>query len=81
MNEARCAQNAAPALFSPYRALTMMADLPALGPNSGPKIVHTFLVISAVIYALSTSPTLTSRSLRAAIVRARKTVSRETTLA
>ena len=81
MKEARCARNAAPALFSPYRALTIMAVLPASGPNSGPRIVHTFSVSGAVIYALSTSPTLTSQLLRAAIVKAKRTVSHETTLA
>ena len=34
-----------------------------------------------VIHAFSTSPTLTSKELRAAIVRAKRSVSRETTLA
>ena len=63
MKEARCAQNAAPALFSPYRALTMMAVLPAMDSNYGPRIVHTFPVIGAKINVLSTSPNLTSRSL------------------
>ena len=39
------------------------------------------MVVGAVIYALSTSPTLTSKALRAAIVRAKRSVSCETTLA
>ena len=39
------------------------------------------MVVRAVIYALSTSLTLTSKALRAAIVRAKQSVSRETTLA
>ena len=81
MKEARCAQNAAPALFSPYRALTIRAVLPALDPHSGPRIVRTFSVIGAVIYALSASPTLTPKLLRAAIFRAKQTVSCETMLA
>ncbi len=81
MKEARCAQHAEPALFTPYRALTIRAVLLALVPNSGPRIVHTFLVIRAVIYALSTSLNFTSRSLRDVIVRAKRTVSQETKLA
>ena len=60
---------------------TIRAVFLASGPNSGPRIVHNVSLIGAVIYALSTSPALTSRSLRAAIVKAKHTVSRETMLA
>ena len=42
-------QNAAPTLFNPYKACTMMAILPVSMPNSGPRTVHSFLVMGAVI--------------------------------
>ena len=81
MKEARWALNAAPALFNPYKALTIMAFFPASCPNSGPRTVQTFSVIGAVMYAFKTSPTFTWRSFNAAYVNAIRTVSRDTTLA
>jgi hypothetical protein len=45
---ARKAQNAAPELFSPYRALIMINTDPASEPNSSPSIVHHFPLHGAV---------------------------------
>ena len=80
MHHARCALNEAPALLRLYNALTIMTDLPASSPNSGPNAVHVFSLLGAITKAYNTSVALTSRSCNTAIVRAVHTVSLVTTL-
>ena len=81
MHLARWLQKAMPANFKPYKALMITADLLASLPNSGPNMIHTFSVTGACTYAFKMLPNLTSRSLKAAIIKAILTVSLDAMLA
>ena len=75
MHHARCALNEAPALLRLYNALTIMTDLPASSPNSGPNAVHVFSLLGAITQAFHASVTLISMSCNTAIVKAMYTIS------
>ena len=81
MHIARWLLKAALVDIRPYRALTITAVFLASFLNSGPNIVHTFSVTGDCTYALKILPNLTSRSLRAAIIKDISTISLDTTLA
>ena len=73
------ALNAAPELFKPYNALVIIRYLPFKLPNSGPALVNIFSRHGAVKYAFWISHARISKSFKAAMVRAMRTLSLETT--
>ena len=81
MHLARWFSNAAPPDYRPYNALTVTAVFMASLPNSVLKLVHTYSITSACIYAFKMSTNLASRSWRVVIIKSILTVALDTKLA
>ena len=78
-NPANFVLNAAPDDLRPYSAILTIMMVPSSDPNSRPALVQIFSLHNAVRYAFWISHARMSRSFNAAIVRAIRTESLETT--